>query len=640
MSAFHTKLFINAFLLALLSGPALAQTGGLALPPSDTAPPQAAPQATTPAALGLALPPTAISTVAPSQLATQTPTPAGTQAEQPATTQQPVQTSATQPITAKIEETPLKDVKPDSIGLIANTEGGLGAGLWKGTSRTIAEHFTGMLSLPLPYPSLNHLAERFLLTTAGAPESDADTGKKSALTSARADKLIALGHPAEAWKLANLADLESFDDEHLRQISEAALISPAAPDVCKKLPDLIKKHTAIEWQKLMVVCQLQAKDTKAAQLSLDLLHAQDVHDDVFFALAEKNVITGYKQLPRPLTPLKPLVLALLRLADLPVRGEIYAHPDAVFIPEILKVKSADEKARLALAERAAVKGIISAPELGAVYRDQIFTPDAVGTAAVSIESGPTLRALLYQASLQEKDSNNRIAQAIRFLGSLDGASTGGEVLSLMGNIIGDTQPDPAHNQNAADILRIYTLAGKGNFALAWLDLAQNAKRGIPQVATDLQAMWPLLVLSGLEPEKDFQSDLTAWLGTVIRETTVIDAETKAQRTSVTSLLLLMDAIEFSVPDDAWAKVADSVIPEKTMMPPAIILEHLHSAAAANRKGETILMGLLAETGGKEDPPLLATLQTIRALRAVGLTPDAGNLAKDVGLKVLYGGQKP
>lgn len=653
-----TRLSILLSVTALLSGAALAQTQDLAVPPSDIQPAAQTPQpVTTPSSMGLALPPTAIlpipgevqqkpatpqsvttqpATTAPTSIVPVVAQPQSAPTPQPQTTTAPTvqKTETPAPVAAKIiEEAPLKDVKSDSIGLMGNTDGGLGAGLWKNTSRIIAERFMGMLSLPLPYVSLNNLAERLLLTTAGAPEGD--PGNKNLLTSLRANRLVSLGHAAEAWKLINLAGLDQFEDADTRSIAEAALVSPAADDVCKKLPDLIKKHTAIEWQKLMTVCQLQAKDTKAAQVSLDLLHSQNIQDDVFYTLAEKNIIAGNKQLPHQLTPLKPLTVALLGLTDLPLRSDLYARPDTTVIWGLLKARANDEKARMALAERAAYKGIISSNDLADIYRSQIFTPDAIGSAAISNDAGPSFRALLYQASQQEKDPRNRIADALRFLASLETFNMGGGILTVMGDVLGTVQPDPAHNQSSADITRLYMLAGKGNLALAWLGLAQNAERGMPQVTADLQSMWPLLVLTGLESEKDFAKDLNVWLSNAIHESSGDDAQIKSEKAKAASLLLLMDAVGFPVTDEAWVKASDTVTPEKTIMPPALLMQRLRLASAAGRKGETILMGLLAATGGKEDPPILVTVEIIRALRSVGLTSDAGNLAKDVALRIIY-----
>jgi hypothetical protein len=600
MSVSRTKATVFAVTLSLFSGTAMAQNLPLALPPSAGSDSQKPVIISAPEPAGLALPPA--------------PPPA---AEKP-------------PASPPVEAAPPSEAKTDAIGLRAANEGGLGAGLWKGTPRAVAERFLPLLPLPMPYAALNDLAERFLLTTAGSPEGSADAANNRALTVLRVDRLAAIGKQAEAWRLIDLAGTDQIDDKSLRMLAEAALVSAAAADVCVKLPALMKTHAGIEWQKSMLVCQLAANDTKAAQVSLDLLHAQDVHDDTFFALAEKNIIAGNKQLPRQLTPLKPLTLALLRLAGLPVRGEVYAHPDPVLIPELLKAKAADETSRLSLAERAAAKGLIGAGDLAGVYSSEVFAPDTLSDANISGERGARLRALLYQASQLEKNPRNRVNEAVKFLESFDQEPAGGGIALLLGNILGDVQPSADFNADAAKVTRIYILANK---------LAKNAARGMPQVAADLQNLWPIATLAGLESDKDFARDCDAWLASALHASNPQDVDAHAQKT-VVALLLLLDAVGFPVGDEIWAKTADGALPEKISVPPAWVMERLRAAAAANRKGEAVLMGLLATAGGKEDPSLLALVETIRALRAVGLASDAANLAKEAALRILYAPVKP
>jgi len=542
-------------------------------------------------------------------------------------------------VTPPVEIAPLNTIKKDSIGTLSNDEGGLGAGLWKGTSRVFVEHFLPMLTLPSVFPSLNNLAERFLLTTAAAPEGT--PGSNQTLTAMRVDKLVALGKASEAWVLASLASPDQIDTISLRQAAEAALVSPAAADVCAKLPAIVEKNTGSDWLKLMIVCQLQAKDVKAAQVSLDLLHTQDAHDEAFFALAEKNIIAGGKNLPRQLTPLTALNLALLRLTDLPIRGEVYARPDPALVPELLKTKASDDNARLALAERAAAKGIINATDLAAVYSSQTFSADALSGANIAGEQGPMLRALLYQASQQEKSQQNRVNETVKFLQSLDTNTMSGSILPLMSTMLGEVQPASDFNANAAAIARIYLLAGKTINAVAWIDFAKGAARGMPQVASDMQSLWPMVAFAGLESDKDFANDLDVWLTATLHTDAQQDAsDARTKKATASALLLLLDAAGFPVSDDAWAKCADAAVYEKIAMPPAFVMDRLRKSAAAAHKGEAIVIGLLATAGGKDDPPLLATVETIRALRTVGLTNDAGNLAKDAAVKVMNATPKP
>jgi hypothetical protein len=153
-------------------------------------------------------------------------------------------------------------------------------------------------------------------------------------------------------------------------------------------------------------------------------------------------------------------------------------------------------------------------------------------------------------------------------------------------------------------------------------------------------MWPLIILGGLEGDKDFAAGLDAWLGANLRPFDPQDPDARDKNAATVALLLLMNADGFPVNDAAWAKIAGAAFPEKIAVPPVLVLEKLRDAAAGNRKGETILMGLLASTGGKTDPSLFAVLEAIHGLRAVGLNSDAGLLAEEAAMRIMYPPIKP
>ncbi len=644
MTVSRAKACLLLGLLAVLGGPATAQvvmpsaatpavpapdTGRDAsfVPPDSYTPATAAPvviTAPTPAPVLTATPPAIVAP--PAAIALPSAAPA-TPTVMPA-----VATPATTPalIAKPVEAASIGTIDPQSIGLLAKAEGGLGADIWKGTSLALVAKLFPTLNLPTASKTLNNLAQRLLLTTASVPEGVSDSNQS--LTSMRIEKLLTLGDAQDAWKLAMLAKSDQIDEITLRLMAEAALISPARDDVCAKLPDIVKVHSGAEWQKLLLVCQLRATDTKAAQLTLDLLHAQGVKDDIYFAVAEKNIIGGNKQLPRQLTPLKPLTLALLRLTDLPLPGEIYMHPDATLIPELLQAKAREDVARLGLAERAAERGMINAADLVTLYRGVTFTPDALANAANSPESGPRLHAMLYQAALQDKSPQNRIIDAAKFMQSISPAllnSVGG---SIMDDMLGDIPQTSEFNSTSGFIAHIYVLADKHEAAIDWLKLAKRAGIGIPSVTAELYNFWPVTVFAGLESDTDYMADLSKWLDGFLKNADPkLDARTR--RDQAASILLLLESDGFNVPEEAWIKVIDPPGNEKRIMPSAVFLERLRSASTTPRHGETVML-CLALAGNAADIPILTYMQSIRALRLSGFTADAAMLAREDATNIL------
>jgi hypothetical protein len=102
----------------------------------------------------------------------------------------------------------------------------------------------------------------------------------------------------------------------------------------------------------------------------------------------------------------------------------------------------------------------------------------------------------------------------------------------------------------------------------------------------------------------------------------------------TRVFMVLDALGRTIGHDAWALFFDGPSHTVTEIPNVGIRYALRDAARAKRRGETLLLIILAlgETGpAHADALTLAT--AIRALRAVGL----GDTAEAVALEVLIGG---
>lgn len=536
-----------------------------------------------------------------------------------------------------VESATLGDINPESIGLFSANQGGLGAAMWKGTSRSLVDSLLSSVNLPTLSPALNNLAQRFLLTTADVPDgSTASTS--SSLTSTRLNLLLQLGDVADAWKFAHLAKPEQIDDATLQNIVEAALLTSQRTDVCAELPDMSKNRTKVDWQESLVVCQLIGKDTKAAQLTLDLMHTQNVKDETFFYLAERNVMASAKELPRQLTPLKPLTLALLQLSDLPVRAEVYAHPEAKLMSALLATKTKDDNARLALAERAGDRGIISAADLEAIYASIVFPAEAIANASNSTETGAHLRALMYQAAVQEKAPEKRVIFAVKFVQGSTAAELNGVQGHVLGDMIGTIAPADIYNATSGIIAKIYILSGNPQASLEWLKQARHAAIGIPDVAAELQNLWPLMVFTGLETDAEYSKDLGKWIDGALKTADPKD-DNHILRSHAGSILLLLDAAGFAVPEEDWAKVVSVPNFERHPVPPPLLLERLRSAGTASHMGEAVMLSLLLLGGNVDDPSFTSTLAVIRSLRLVGLNADAVALAKEAAALILASSNK-
>jgi hypothetical protein len=540
--------------------------------------------------------------------------------------------------TKPVERATLDNVDPESIGLLSQTDGGLGATLWKGASRSFVVKLMPTLNLPTASTSLNRLTQRWLLSIATPPEDDAQkldakAAKPQSLLALRIDRLIALGDVANAWKLTQMASPDLIDELTLQRVFENALVNANADEACAKLPDIIKSHTAIEWQKVLLICQLRARDVKAAQVTLDLLHAQGVKDEIFMTLIEKNLVAQAKQLPRQLTPLRPLNLALLRLIAMPLPNELYAHPDAALIPALLQARAKEDNSRLALAERAASHGLLTGAALAETYGSVTFPTEQIATALLSIEGGARLRALLYQAIAIEKAPQKHMDLVIKFMQSADPALLKA-VAPLLADGLGAIKPAADYYPYAAAIAELDMLAARPEDVQAWLALAKRGAIGMPGVANALLAIWPMRVLGGYESDADYPSDLTAWLDAALRAVDP-EANPKNARDPILAVLSLLDAMGFAVPETVWARVVDAPTFDKRPLPSTWLIEQLHAVTTANRRGEIVLLGLLLNNNSAvPDASHLAVTETVHALRNNGLTADAAGLAIETVMDIL------
>ena len=536
----------------------------------------------------------------------------------------------------------LAAVDPDTVGSLTATNGGLGASMWKETPRVLVDRLMPSLNLPAASPALNNLARRLLLSTAALPVGESSL--KRNLTTLRIEKLMALGDVSSAWQLTLLAKPDRIDETTMRLLTEAALIGPDSKAVCDRIPSIMAGHSGAEWQKAQILCQLRGGDIKAAQLGLDLMREQQVKDDIYNSLVGHNILGGSKQLPRQLTPMRPLTMALLRQTDLPLPAELYRRPDAVMVSEILAAKAADENARLGLAERSAARGLISAAQLIAVYRDVVTTPEILSHAIASSEVGPKLHAVLYQAASQEKAPQKRIDLIIRLVQSFDPIDLHGAAGQVVAELINDIGVATDYNTFAPMAVNLYTLAGKPDQAMNWLKLARGPASRLPNVAAQLDAIWPTLVLSGLVTDTEYGAGMNLWLDFILKEPVLPTGATPEQmakndkvmhtrRQQVGSVLLLFVAAGYAVPEEAWARVTD-LAPEgkKTIVPSAVLIERLQDAGTFNRKGEAALLTLLL--AGSGDAPLFVITDAIKSLRQVGLLGDAQALARETATTLL------
>ncbi len=544
-----------------------------------------------------------------------------------------IQTAPLLPPTATVtpvETKTLTDVNPEVVGVLSANDGGLGAAMWRGTSRSVAEKTLDALSLPTPSPTLNNLARRLLLSAAALP--DGNSSISQTMPSLRITKLLTLGDVAGAADLLKHTKPDYVNEIALRQTVEAMLVSRSPSfDVCKTIQDLIKTHSEPDWQKIMIVCQLRAKDSITAQLGLDVLHAQDVKDDLFFALAEKNIIAGGKQLPKNIGTLSPVTLALLQLTGIDVPVELYNRPLADLAPYLLTLPTKEDSARVQLAEIAASLNIIPAGDLANVYNSISPAPVNAAKPATVNDTAPYKRALAFQAVQQADGPATRLSAVAAYMKLATPALLNGSAAILLSDMLSAVPAGVDYVSYAPMMVSLDLLSGKTAAALEWLKLAGRGSENPTTVASDVRYIWPLMVLSGIVNDHDYAAGRAGWVVAMLKRA----GDEASYRTRAANILLLFDAAGLGVSDDDWSAFGASAgVINGTDASPWVVAR-LRAAAATNKRGEAAALAIIAG-GSISDGMTATTLDVIRALRAVGLNGDALAFAREAAVRVLFG----
>lgn len=530
-----------------------------------------------------------------------------------------------------VDKAPIPDVSPESFGLLSNQNGGLGAAMWKDTSRRMIDKLLPALALPSDSFVLNDLARRFLLTVAAVPDDHSENAGKPLpdLVSLRVEKLLALGFVDDAWKLAALAPRGKIDQIALRQVTEATLIKRGDHNVCAEIPALVAAYGqggegVTEWQKSLMYCQLKAGDKKAAQLSLDLLREQKIADDLVLDIAEAVVLRAGKKLPENLSPLRPIAFGLLDIARAPLPSNVYRATSAALMPEIFLAKAVDDAARLDYAERAASAGHVTSSQLAEIYKSATFPSDAQ---VPEKPQNAKERAQVYQAALLRQEPQERMALVQNVAQGVSDLALAGSLGGLLSALVEDVPATAENGVYAVQAARLFALSGHPEKALAWLKLARELAPRFAEIGVQLASRWPLFVLSGLEPDGAYAQGLKDWLFVALMPGSV--EQNRARRSYAARILMLLSSAGYAVSEDAWLRVADVVPARKETTPSPFLLERLSLAAQGERKGETVLLSLLSAGGQGEPSAFIAQTTIVKALRRVGLHAEAQAFAKEV-----------
>jgi hypothetical protein len=530
-----------------------------------------------------------------------------------------------------IEVNRLGELDPESLGILGPEHGGLGSDAWAGSDRSTVEALLRDLSGDLASPTLRRLATRLLLSSAKAPDRKlAEDGaatiadavaaaQESDFLRLRAERLYALGELAGLNRLLGQVP-QRVEDPWLAQARvDGLLLAGRDGDACGQVPAGLARYPQdLYWARAQIFCQFVAGQTDQALLGLDLLREQAPDSDpAFFRLA--NGFLGAVSDDAGAGASTPLTLAMLRKTGGTLPAAAVAAADPLLLHGIAGLTGGDHAVQAAAVERLVEIGALPGERLAGAYDAFEFTEaelaDALAEAerAARSEGGaPRARALLYRAANRESLAAAR-AEILRaaFLSAEDaGRATAMARAALP--VMEALAPAPELAWFAPLAARTLYRAGQFERAGGWLSVLRLDGQRHPESLEAYAALRPLLRLAGgAEP-------LSAGAGA--------DAAAGDGRRL---LLFVLSRALGQEENLVWA-AADGDGAQALERLPRLLA--LGDAAAAGRRGETVLLSLtaLGPAAPAESHPL-ALGYVVSALAVVGLGGDARALAIEAAL---------
>ncbi len=523
-----------------------------------------------------------------------------------------------------IEIGELSSIDPDSGGLLEPSMGGLGIGMWEGTSRALMLRL--LPQMPDRYDSLalHDLARRLLLSTAIVPaRTDAETG--GSIMAARIGRLEAMGLSGAVSDMLGLLPEGNRDPELLRLLADNRLLAEDDDGACAASSAATDLAAGAYWEKLLVFCQARTGDRAAANFGLNLLSEGGTDDDPAFFGMVGALLTGGRARVKSLPTPTPLHLALARATKTALPVDVLETESLSVLRALVDSPAVPDAVRLEAAEQASMAGAVGAARLADHYVAVKFSDKEIASALTIAEAdhSPRNRALLYQAAMRQ-DLPVGKAAAMQKAWQLAAADdiyrlSVGVYLPMLETL----QPETALTWFAADAARALYASNRIEKAGRWAAVAGRIPEE-PVYMKQAALLWPLVALADGSARGPGHAD---WL-VALRADDGVDATLQAGLA-----YSLFEAMGERMREEDWLGLLDNVSRASALAPDPAYLRQFRRAAAAGRRGETVLLALLLlGPGGVDDagPDLISEI--IVGLRLVKLEETARRLALEAALQ--------
>jgi len=538
-----------------------------------------------------------------------------------------------------IEMGSLGKVDEASVGLLDDSNGGLGAAMWSGADRRSVEQFIGQVPGPTTSPVMGDLSRRLLLTAARPPQGLSDGQSLLAL---RLQRLNAAGRSNDVMRLLVRAGVSSPSPAAAQQFAEAALATGESDAACKLLTGLPvggdpgSDAIAGFALKLSIFCQIAGGQTAAANLTVDLAREQGLAAPLFLSLAAAATEGLTLDAPAPRV-LDPLILRMMDAAGRALPSDGIGKLAPSVLVSVAEDGSLNPELRIAAAERAAALGLLDGDQMAAAYLSVPYTREDVAGVRVGIEPASPYRrrALFHQAILDERVPAGRADLLSMLFFREVGSEAYPATLAAHRGSLASVPPSNVLSSFAPMAVQAFVQVGDRVRAGMWLSVLEGSTVATRQVR-ELRAVLRLIDPSTVvRPPIALPGDVGGDAPSVVPIPAFVQpalddlAAGGAPRTFAALEIVLLDALGLQLPPPVWdALLASGGLPSGDLAPLGVT-NRLKLASDQKRVGETVLLSLVAlsESGPSTAHPQTLS-ETVRALRKVGLEREARSLAAE------------
>ncbi|MEZ5832156.1 MAG: hypothetical protein R3D05_13345 [Dongiaceae bacterium] len=515
---------------------------------------------------------------------------------------QPAATGGAMPLPPAQPAPAPSGVDAGAPGLLDDSNSGLGANIWQGSSGAELISLLPKLPAPQTQPSLRDLQLRLLLTKAPGPNASAGIDP---LVPLRAERLHAMGFSTEAMLLTRGAATAAPVDP--RSAFEKALSAQDTDAACGKVDEVLAGQQVLDlyWRKALLFCQIQRGQDDQASIGLDLIREtpnKDAGTKDFITLASVLLRENKSKKIKLSSDPDPLLAAMMLKAGMKPGKVQSAQPPPpsglAGAAATARDPSAPLDARIEAAELAFAGGLVSVDELIGLYRQVKFAGDPL-----AMPDSPTMRAQLYQAADEAFDPVRRAQYVQRALLNARARGTYFAQGAIYRPIADKVTPAPNLAWFAPEAARLMFWSGNVDRGGFWLNLAQGAAAQ-PDVARAVPGLQILAQMAGLTGNYG-PDPVLAW----------------QQSGGNPGIAERLRGIE------AGLGLPGGIAPAANGTAASI-----GEAAQAGRRGETVLLALVALGGrglGAADSATLA--QSLGGLGAVGLKDEARRIGLEAAI---------